>query len=86
VHFDHSGGLRTYVSEGAIIVTDAANRAYYSRPGGARTINPDALARSGKARASGTFSGKYLSRAPSGQCTPSPAAATTTLSPRLSTD
>ncbi len=27
-HFDHSGGLRTYVNEGAIIVTDAANRAY----------------------------------------------------------
>jgi len=60
-HFDHSGGLRTYVSEGAIIVTDAANRAYYEQAWAApRTINPDALARSGKAARFETFSGKYL--------------------------
>ncbi len=32
-HFDHSGGLRTYADEGAIIVTDGANRAYYEQPG-----------------------------------------------------
>ena len=51
-HFDHSGGLRTYVNEGAIIVTDAANRAFYEQAWAApRTINPDALARSGKAAA-----------------------------------
>src|SRR5204863_1860804 len=60
-HFDHSGGLRTYVNEGAIIVTDAANRAYYEQAWAApRTINPDALARSGKAARFETISGKYL--------------------------
>ena len=41
-HFDHSGGLRTYVDEGAIIVTDAGNRAFYEQAWAApRTINPD---------------------------------------------
>jgi len=60
-HFDHSGGLRTYVNEGAIIVTDAANRAYYEQAWAApRTINPDALARSGKAARFETFSGKHV--------------------------
>ena len=60
-HFDHSGGLRTYVNEGAIIVTDAANRAFYEQAWAApRTINPDALTRSGKPARFETFSGKYV--------------------------
>jgi sugar lactone lactonase YvrE/glyoxylase-like metal-dependent hydrolase (beta-lactamase superfamily II) len=60
-HFDHSGGLRTYVNEGAIIVTDAANRAFYEQAWAApRTINPDALARSGKTARFETFTGKYV--------------------------
>jgi sugar lactone lactonase YvrE/glyoxylase-like metal-dependent hydrolase (beta-lactamase superfamily II) len=60
-HFDHSGGLRTYVDEGAIIVTDAANRAFYEQAWAApRTINPDALARSGKAARFETFTGKHV--------------------------
>ncbi len=60
-HFDHSGGLRTYVNEGAIIVTDAANRAFYERAWAApRTISPDALARSGKAVRFETFTGKHV--------------------------
>ena len=60
-HFDHSGGLRTYVNEGAIIVTDAANRAFYEQAWAApRTINPDALARSGKAARFETFTGKHV--------------------------
>src|SRR5262249_32416345 len=31
VHFDHSGGLRTYVAEGATIVTHELNKRYYER-------------------------------------------------------
>src|SRR2546428_2128011 len=30
-HFDHSGGLRTYVDEGATIVTHEMNRSYYEQ-------------------------------------------------------
>jgi glyoxylase-like metal-dependent hydrolase (beta-lactamase superfamily II) len=48
-HFDHSGGLRAFVAEGAAIVTHAINvdyfRAAYAAP---RTLNPDAAAKSGK--------------------------------------
>ncbi|RTL31958.1 MAG: MBL fold metallo-hydrolase [Rhodocyclaceae bacterium] len=48
-HFDHSGGLRTFVNEGAAIVTPAANVAYYRKIWGAqRSINPDSLAKSHK--------------------------------------
>ena len=44
-HFDHSGGLRTYVDEGATIVTHEANKAYYEQAWAApHTINPDKLA------------------------------------------
>ena len=46
-HFDHLGGLRYAVSEGAIIITQAGNKAFYERvlalP---HTIRPDRLARS----------------------------------------
>jgi sugar lactone lactonase YvrE/glyoxylase-like metal-dependent hydrolase (beta-lactamase superfamily II) len=59
-HFDHSGGLRSYVDEGAIIVTDAANRAFYEQAWAAsRTLNPDRLAASGKTPRFETFTGKY---------------------------
>jgi glyoxylase-like metal-dependent hydrolase (beta-lactamase superfamily II) len=30
-HFDHSGGLRTYVAEGATIITDASNKPYFAK-------------------------------------------------------
>ena len=59
VHFDHSGGLRTYVDEGATIVTHQANRPYYEQAWAApRTLNPDRLAKSGKAAAFETFTDK----------------------------
>jgi glyoxylase-like metal-dependent hydrolase (beta-lactamase superfamily II) len=49
VHFDHSGGLRTYVDEGATIVTHALNKPYYERAWAApRTLNPDLMAKSNK--------------------------------------
>jgi len=48
-HFDHSGGLRTAVAEGATVVTQAGNKAYFERAFATpNRIRPDALARSGK--------------------------------------
>jgi glyoxylase-like metal-dependent hydrolase (beta-lactamase superfamily II) len=47
VHFDHAGGLRTYVDEGAIVVTHQMNRPYFEQAWAApRTLNPDRLAQS----------------------------------------
>jgi glyoxylase-like metal-dependent hydrolase (beta-lactamase superfamily II) len=51
-HFDHSGGLRTYVEAGATIVTHEVNKAFYDRvlsPAAPRTLNPDRLAVAKKA-------------------------------------
>jgi glyoxylase-like metal-dependent hydrolase (beta-lactamase superfamily II) len=46
-HFDHAGGLRTYLSQGTTIVTHETNKQYYLdimfRPA-PRTINPDRFA------------------------------------------
>ena len=45
-HFDHSGGLRTYLSQGTTIVTHQANRDFYINVlfyPGARTLQPDRL-------------------------------------------
>ena len=48
-HFDHSGGLRTAVAEGATIITQAANKAYFERAFAVpNKIDPDRLAKSGK--------------------------------------
>src|SRR5262245_5192566 len=48
-HFDHSGGLRTYVAEGATIVTHQSNEKFYQTafklP---HTLNPDRQAREKK--------------------------------------
>lgn len=45
-HYDHAGGLRTYVAQGATIVTHAMNQPFFekswARP---RTIAPDSLSR-----------------------------------------
>ncbi len=61
VHFDHSGGLRTYVDEGATIVTHEMNRPYYEQAWKApRTLNPDRLAKSNKAPAFETFTDKHV--------------------------
>ena len=45
-HFDHSGGLRTYVAQGATVVTHAANREFYEQVffyPAPRTLEPDLL-------------------------------------------
>jgi glyoxylase-like metal-dependent hydrolase (beta-lactamase superfamily II) len=43
-HFDHSGGLRTYLAQGATIVTHQANKEYYEQvlfSTAPRTLQPD---------------------------------------------
>jgi glyoxylase-like metal-dependent hydrolase (beta-lactamase superfamily II) len=48
-HFDHTGGLRTYVAEGATIVTHQSNVAYFQKTTAApATLMPDLQAKSGK--------------------------------------
>jgi len=48
-HFDHSGGLRTFVAEGATIVTHESNKPYFERIFSApHTLNPDKLAQAKK--------------------------------------
>jgi glyoxylase-like metal-dependent hydrolase (beta-lactamase superfamily II) len=60
VHFDHSGGLRTYVDEGAIVVTHELNKPYYEKAWAApRTLNPDRLAASKKAATFETFADRH---------------------------
>ena len=48
-HYDHAGGLRTYVAQGVTIVTHEKNKAFYekawARP---RTIAPDSLSKAPK--------------------------------------
>jgi glyoxylase-like metal-dependent hydrolase (beta-lactamase superfamily II) len=61
VHFDHSGGLRTFVDEGAAVVTQASNRAYYEQAWAApHTLSPDRLAKSKKSATFETVTGKHV--------------------------
>ena len=61
VHFDHSGGLRTYVDEGATVVTHQGNQAYFEQAWAApRTLNPDRLAKSGKTAMFETVTDKHV--------------------------
>ncbi|MBI4263569.1 MAG: MBL fold metallo-hydrolase [Acidobacteria bacterium] len=60
VHFDHSGGLRTYVDEGATVVTHEANQTFYEQAWGApRTLMADMLSKSGKTATFETVSGMH---------------------------
>ncbi|CAM3676779.1 MBL fold metallo-hydrolase [Polaromonas hydrogenivorans] len=60
-HFDHSGGLRSYVAEGATIVTHQDNIAYYRAAwAGAHTLNPDRLAKSHKPARFAGFTDKHV--------------------------
>jgi len=48
-HFDHSGGLRAFVAEGATVITQDVNRAYLAQVLAApATVRPDAQSRSGR--------------------------------------
>jgi len=59
-HFDHSGGIRTFVAEGATIITNAMNKPFYEQtfkmP---RTLAPDKLAQSPKKANFITVKDKY---------------------------
>jgi glyoxylase-like metal-dependent hydrolase (beta-lactamase superfamily II) len=60
-HFDHSGGLRTFVDAGSTVVTHKLNESYYKKAWAApRSINPDRLAVSKKAAKFETFGDKYV--------------------------
>jgi glyoxylase-like metal-dependent hydrolase (beta-lactamase superfamily II) len=60
-HFDHAGGLRTYVAKGVTVVTHERNAAYYEsawrQP---RTLNPDLLAKAGRKPRFETFTTKLV--------------------------
>ena len=48
-HFDHSGGLRAAVAEGATVYTPAQSKPYFEGAFAApNKINPDRLTKSGK--------------------------------------
>ena len=60
-HFDHSGGLRTYVAEGATVVTHESNKSYFEKTFQApATLAPDAQAKSPKPAAIQGVSDKYV--------------------------
>jgi glyoxylase-like metal-dependent hydrolase (beta-lactamase superfamily II) len=60
-HFDHSGGLRTYIAKGITIVTTPGNRAFVERLAKAvKTIRPDSLARGPRPPVIETFTGKRV--------------------------
>jgi glyoxylase-like metal-dependent hydrolase (beta-lactamase superfamily II) len=60
-HFDHIGGLRTYVAEGATIITNQANVAYMEKTLTApATLAPDAQARNPKMPMFQPVSDKYV--------------------------
>ena len=60
-HFDHSGGLRTYVAEGATVITHEGNKAFYEaawkQP---HTLEPDKLFRNPKDPTFITYKTKYV--------------------------
>lgn len=60
-HFDHSGGIRTYVAWGLPIVTTPGNKAFIERMAAApHTIRPDTLSRDPKKPNVATFSKKKV--------------------------
>jgi glyoxylase-like metal-dependent hydrolase (beta-lactamase superfamily II) len=59
-HFDHSGGVRTYVAEGATIITNEGNKALYEQAWkNPRTLDPDKLSRNPRTPTFITYKDKY---------------------------
>ena len=59
-HFDHSGGLRTYVAEGATIVTHESNKPFFEKTFQApATLEPDAQSKSPKPATFQTVSDRW---------------------------
>jgi glyoxylase-like metal-dependent hydrolase (beta-lactamase superfamily II) len=60
-HFDHTGGLRTYVAEGATVVTHQSNVPYFEKTLVApATLSPDAQSKAAKAPMLQGVSGKDI--------------------------
>lgn len=60
-HFDHSGGLRTYVAEGTTIVTHASNKPYWEKSFMApATLVPDAQSKAQKKPLIQEVANKYV--------------------------
>jgi glyoxylase-like metal-dependent hydrolase (beta-lactamase superfamily II) len=60
-HFDHSGGLRAFVAEGATIVTHRTNKPFYVKAYAApRTLRPDRMAREGRMATFETVGNKHV--------------------------
>jgi glyoxylase-like metal-dependent hydrolase (beta-lactamase superfamily II) len=60
-HFDHSGGLRAFVAEGATVITHEVNKPYYEKIwGNPHTLNPDRQAREPKKPAFETMTEKKV--------------------------
>lgn len=60
-HFDHSGGLRTLVDEGATVVTHQGNVPYYKAAwSNAHALSPDRLAKSRKVARFDAFNSKHV--------------------------
>jgi glyoxylase-like metal-dependent hydrolase (beta-lactamase superfamily II) len=60
-HFDHSGGLRTFVDADATIVAHELDKPYFEKAWAApRTLNPDRLAKSQKTAKFETYSDKHF--------------------------
>ncbi|HEY6123820.1 MAG TPA: MBL fold metallo-hydrolase, partial [Steroidobacteraceae bacterium] len=60
-HFDHAGGLRTFVAEGATVVTHERNARYYAQAWQQpRKLNPDLLEKRRRQPRFETFSAKHV--------------------------
>jgi len=60
-HFDHAGGLRTYVAEGATVVTHEFNKAFFEKTFQApATLEPDAQSKAQKPATFQTVSDKWM--------------------------
>ena len=60
-HFDHTGGLRTYVAEGVTIITNQINKPYYEKNFRApHTLAPDRLSQNPKAAKIITVTDRYV--------------------------
>ena len=60
-HYDHAGGLRTYVAQGATIITHELNKPFFERAWARpRTIAPDSLSKAPKAATFETVSDKKV--------------------------
>jgi glyoxylase-like metal-dependent hydrolase (beta-lactamase superfamily II) len=63
LHFDHCGGIRTYVAEGATIITQAVNKAYYEQSfKSPHTMAPDRLSLNPTSATFITVNDKYTLR------------------------